>query len=409
MRQRTLDILIAAVVTAATLYPALAYRPFNLSALLLALMASVPLIWRRRAPILVALITGVATTWLSIVERLTDVPYGQLVATYTWAELASPAWRLAAIVVTAAGVTVSLAVPHQNPPSFAYVGISFITAYALGVQVRARRDRISWLEERTRRLAEEQAAAASAERARIARDMHDVLAHSVGLMVVQAEGGASVVRRDAGKAEAAFDAIAETGREALVQLRHALGVLREQEPEPAGMEAIPSLVERARRTGLDVHLERAAVPVVDATVGATAYRLVQEALTNVVKHAGAKHVAVVLAGAPDDILQVTVRDDGRGAVSARTATGSDRRTAQRASGHGLAGMRERVTAVGGRLRTGPRTDGAAGFEVAAFLPVTAADGRDTADRAPGQAAGSVTAGRTANPTTAGDGLGAAAW
>jgi signal transduction histidine kinase len=356
MRERAVDLLIAAAVTVASVYPVIWVWPFNPAVLALALLASVPLVWRRRAPIVVALATGVATTWLSVIERLPDMPYGQLVATYTWAELVSPGWRVACIVMTAAGVLLSLVVPDENPPSFGYVGLMFVTAYALGAGVRARRDRIAFLEERTRRLTEEQSAAAGAERARIARDMHDVLAHSVGLMVVQAEGGASVVRADADRAEAAFDAIAETGREALVQLRHALGVLREQAPEPAGVEAIPSLVERARRTGLDVSLDRGAVPPLDPQVGATAFRVVQEALTNVVKHAGARRVLVTL-GAEDGALRVTVRDDGRGGTAVL--------------GHGLSGMRERVLSVGGRLSTGPRTDGP-GFEVAATLP---ADGR----------------------------------
>ncbi|WP_433219849.1 sensor histidine kinase [Dactylosporangium sp. CS-047395] len=321
---------------------------------MLGLFASVPLIWRRRAPVLVALVTGIATTWLSLIQMLPDMPYGQLVATYTWAELAAPAWRVAAVVITTGGVVFSLVMPQENPPSFGYVGLMFVTAYALGAGVRARRDRIAFLEERTLRLVEEQAAAAGNERARIARDMHDVLAHSVGLMVVQAEGGASVVRADAGRAEAAFDAIAETGREALVQLRHTLGVLREQAPEPAGVDAIPSLVERARRTGLDVALVRDSLPTVDPVVGATAFRVVQEALTNVVKHAGARKVSVTLAFA--DGLDVCVRDDGRGGEAV--------------FGHGLRGMLERVQAVGGTLRTGPRADGP-GFEVVATLPVGA--------------------------------------
>ncbi|MGI5239681.1 sensor histidine kinase [Dactylosporangium sp. CA-139066] len=352
MRERAVDLLIAAAVTAATVYPVVCYWPFNAGLLVLALLSSVPLVWRRRAPIVVALMTGIGTTWLSVLDRLPDMPYGQLVATYTWAELATPAWRVACVALTAAGVTLSLIVPDENPPSFGYVGMMFVTAYALGAGVRGRRDRIAFLEERTRRLTEEQAAAAGAERARIARDMHDVLAHSVGLMVVQAEGGASVVRADADRAEAAFDAIAETGREALVQLRHALGLLREQAPESAGVEAIPSLVERARRTGLDVSLDRGRVPPLDPQVGATAFRVVQEALTNVVKHAGARKVLVTL-GATEEGLRVTVRDDGRGGDAV--------------FGHGLSGMRERVASVGGRLQTGPRDDGP-GFEVAATLP-----------------------------------------
>ncbi|MFI5912159.1 sensor histidine kinase [Dactylosporangium sp. NPDC051541] len=353
MRVRAVDLLIAVAVAAATTFPALWYLPFDLGTLALGLLASVPLLWRRRAPVLVAAVVGVGTTWLSVLQLLPDMPYGQLVATYTWAELASPRWRVASGLATAAGVVFSLVVPQENPPSFGYVGLMFVTAYALGAGVRGRRDRIAFLEERTRRLTEAQAAAATNERARIARDMHDVLAHSVGLMVVQAEGGASVVRTDVDRAEAAFDAIADTGREALVQLRHALGVLREQAPEAAGVDAIPSLVERARRTGLDVRLERGAVPPMRSDVGATAFRVVQEALTNVIKHAGAQRVLVSLTGAADAV-EVTVRDDGRGG--------------QAVFGHGLSGMLERVQAVGGTLRTGPRADGP-GFEVAASLPV----------------------------------------
>jgi len=247
-----------------------------------------------------------------------------------------------------------------DPVTVVLVGALVVALTVVGwlalTLARARRRHRRALEERGWLLERERESAArtavGAERARIARDMHDVLAHSVGLMVVQAEGGASVVRSDAGRAEAAFDAIAETGREALVQLRHALGLLREQAPETAGVEAIPSLVERARRTGLDVSLDRGPVPALDPQVGATAFRVVQEALTNVVKHAGARKVFVTL-GATEEGLRVTVRDDGRGGAAV--------------FGHGLSGMRERVTSVGGRLQTGPRADGP-GFEVAATLP-----------------------------------------
>ena len=162
------------------------------------------------------------------------------------------------------------------------------------------------------------------------------------------------MRSDAGRAEAAFDAIADTGREALVQLRHALGVLRDQQPDPPGLDAVASLVERARRTGLDVTLTRDALPPVSTAVGATAFRVVQEALTNAVKHAGARHVAGVLA-AEGPSLRVHVRDDGRGAAAVA------------GGGHGLAGMAERVAAVGGTLRTGPPSQGP-GFEVSVLLP-----------------------------------------
>jgi signal transduction histidine kinase len=357
-----IDVTITVVVYVATVYPTLRHAPTDWWKVLFATMASVPLLWRRRAPVVVALVTGIGTSALSIEQALPDLPYGQLVATYTFAELSSALWRLVCVIGTAIGVVISLAVPEESIDSFGYVGIGFVTAYALGTGVRARRHRIDMLEERTRRLAEEQVAATARERSRIARDMHDVLAHSVGMMVVQAEGGASIVHADAGRAEAAFEAIAETGREALVQLRHTLGLLRDQQVDDApntdttGIDGIERLVRRARSAGLNASLTviggAAMQPSPDVSVAA--YRVVQEALTNTVKHAGAKAVAVRLTWDLDGTHTVTVTDDGRGATT-------------NGSGHGLVGMRERVNACGGRLHTGPGRDGT-GFQVRATLP-----------------------------------------
>jgi signal transduction histidine kinase len=250
-------------------------------------------------------------------------------------------------------------VPAESADAFGYTGLVFVGAWALGTGVRARRNRIGLLEERTHRLAEEQLAAAARERSRIARDMHDVLAHSVSMMVVQAEGGASIVGADPARAQAAFEAISETGREALVQLRHTLGVLREQDAEvpaaPLGIEGIGTLLVRARKTGLDASLVEHGTPgKPPREVGVTVYRLVQEALTNVVKHAGARKVDVALDWSPSH-LRVSVTDDGRGG-------------AVNGGGHGLAGMRERVDSCGGELSagTGP---GDLGFRVTATLPI----------------------------------------
>jgi signal transduction histidine kinase len=181
------------------------------------------------------------------------------------------------------------------------------------------------------------------------------------MMVVQAEGGASIVHDNPARAQAAFEAISETGREALIQLRHTLGVLREQDAEtpaaPLGIEGIGSLLVRARKTGLDANLvERGTPGSPPREVGVTVYRLVQEALTNVVKHAGARKVDVALEWAPAQ-LRVSVTDDGRGG-----------RSAGNGGGHGLAGMRERVDSCGGELSVGPGP-GDLGFRVAATLPV----------------------------------------
>ncbi len=368
------DVVITVAVFLATVYPSLKLSSAGLQTrwwcLPMAALASVPLLWRRQAPVPVALLTGIGTTVLAITDSLPDMPYGQLVATYTFAELSGPIWRLAAVLVTIVGIVISLTVPGEGAGTFGYTALAFVTAYALGTGVRARRAQIALLEERTRRLSEEQLAAAAQERARIARDMHDVLAHSVSMMVVQAEGGASIVHASPDRAQAAFEAVAETGREALVQLRHTLGVLHEPTatdgrgavregertaPLP-GLEGIETLLSRTRRTGLDVRLTQHGVPAEPPReVAVTVYRLVQEALTNVVKHAAAKTVTVSLDWTPD-ALAVTVVDDGRG--GAKRLNG----------GRGLIGMRERVDACGGELSTGPGPD-EQGFRVSAKLPV----------------------------------------
>jgi signal transduction histidine kinase len=375
MPPRTLDVFIALAVFVATVYPSLRWEPSWANAAWAAL-SSLPLAWRRLAPVPVALICGISTTALAILDALPDIPYGQLVATYTIAELCGPIWRVISAGVTAAGIVVSLAVPHEAAAAYGYTGMVFVSAWALGTGVRARRNRIALLEERTHRLAEEQLAAAARERSRIARDMHDVLAHCVSMMVLQAEGGASILDRDPVRARAAFDAIGETGREALVQLRHTLGVLREPDAEepamPLSIESIGSLLVRARRTGLDANLvERGTPGDPPQEVGVTLYRLVQEALTNVVKHACARKVDVVLEWAPAQV-RVSVIDDGRGSrpgTEPGTKPGQNGENGGNRLGHGLAGMRERVDSCGGELTFGPGPGGC-GFRVAATLPVT---------------------------------------
>jgi signal transduction histidine kinase len=349
--------------------------------LLASALATLPLIWRRRAPLGVAMVTGAGTLTLASITYLHSVPLGQLAATYTFAALSPPRRRLPASAAPAAGVAVTLLRMGSSPAAIAYTAMSFVTVYSLGAGARERRARIELLESRSRG---ERAAAAAAERARIARDMHDVLAHSVGLMVVQAEGGAAMVRLDAARAETAFDAVADIGREALVQLRHTLGVLREGAGDadsdpgegPEGMDTVvaarvPELVERSRRTGLDVrYVERGTAVPLPAAVDETVYRLVQEALTNVVKHAGARRVDVTLAWHGEE-LTVRVVDDGRGTAAHTGHPGVDaapRGDAQPAGGgHGLAGMAARVSRCGGRFAVGPGT-GRQGFQVMATLP-----------------------------------------
>ncbi len=370
----TVDAMIAVLCYIATVAVPAKAAAAQWSLFVLAALASLPLVWRRRHPIVVTATVGAGTIGLALTGGLNDIPlpYGQLVATYTFASLSPPLWRLLGVVGTVAGIVASVLVLGQRLSLIGVTGLPFAGAYALGTGARARRDRIAMLEERTRRLAEAHEAAAARERERIAREMHDVLAHSVNLIVVQAEAGPVVIRSDPDKAEAAFDAIAVTGRNALRQLRRTLGVLRsdgaERQPQP-DLADLPVLLDHARRAGLDAslaeHGERRPVP---ADVAVAAYRVVQESLTNTVKHARARHVWVRLDWR-HAALHVEVSDDGQGPAP----PGSD-------SGHGLVGMRERVTACGGQLSTGVG-EGRVGFRVAVTLPLPA--GSHTVERADG--------------------------
>ncbi|MDQ7909142.1 histidine kinase [Phytohabitans sp. ZYX-F-186] len=328
-------------------------------ALLLAAVATLPLVWRRRWPLPVTAVCGVATVLLTLLYGLDDPPYSQLVATYTLAALSGPLARLTGAAGTVVGIALSFVGHEDKLVQLPIVGLLFIGAYALGTGARARHDRIALLEERNRRHAEEREAAAARERERIARDMHDILAHSISLIAVQAEAGPVLVHSDPARAERVFDTIGQTARETLTQLRRTLGILRgetgSRAPQP-DLDGLTALAERAREAGLAVAVEeRGDKRPLPPELGLAAYRVVQESLTNVVRHAGATRVWIRLDWSPDE-LGVEVRDDGRG------QTGGE--------GHGILGMRERVGAVGGALRTGPGPGGT-GFQVTATLPVQA--------------------------------------
>jgi signal transduction histidine kinase len=352
------DVAIAALVSAAMLVPAFVPHRQPWWVVALAALTSVPVLWRRRFLISSALVTGAAMTALALVQHSLAhdlpvvVPYGPLVSTYTCAELAPPVVRAVGGVVLTAGVVFSLVLPHESFDTFGSVITSYVAAYALGVGTRARRAQRTAEAERARRLEEERATAVAEERTRIARDMHDIVTHAVGLMVVQAEAGPVVVRSAPARAEAVFDAIAGTGREAVGQLRQILGALRGTGGGPRpGLDATSGLVERAREAGLDVAVEEhgARLPV-PASVDIAAYRVIQECLTNVLRHAAARTVRLCL-GWSERALTIEVSDDGHCADGLR-------------EGHGIVGMRERVGACGGTLVIDPR-----GFTVTATLPI----------------------------------------
>lgn len=246
----------------------------------------------------------------------------------------------------------------------------YVAAYALGRASAGSRAQAAVLAERAVRLESERRAAeeraAERERARIARDMHDVLAHSISLMVVQAEAGPVVLDTAPARAAAAFGAIAGTGREALDQLRRMLAVLRDEEgtraPQPT-VHDLPELTRKVARAGVEVRCTTEGEPrPLPADCGVAAYRIVQEALTNVVKHAAADRVAVRLDYGREK-LGITVTDDGRG-----PGVGGSAGSRSPGHGHGLIGIRERAAAHGGIARTGPGPGGR-GFEVFVSLGV----------------------------------------
>jgi signal transduction histidine kinase len=329
------------------------------SLFVLAAVASVPLAWRRRSPVLVAAVVGAGTIGLAVTgaQNFIPLPYGQLVATYTVAALCPPLWRTLVMLATGVGVGLVLVEVLGAAPSIvATAVVPFVVAYAMGTGARARRDRIAMLEERAGRLVEERETAAVRERERIAREIHDIVAHSVSLMVVQAESGA-VHAPD--RERATFDTISATGRQAVAQLDRALGVLRADGPARhplPGIADLPDLVAQSRSADLAAELVVQGQPrLVPAELGAAVYRVAQEALTNTIKHAAASRVTVELAWRGTELL-VQVIDDGRGATVAGPA-----------GGRGLVGMRERVRAFGGTLETGPADE--TGFRVSARIPL----------------------------------------
>ncbi|MEU3403770.1 histidine kinase [Streptomyces sp. NPDC006670] len=340
--------------------------PATWAAYLLTTLGNVPLLWRRRAPVAALLgVIGAGSVYLLALDGPGQpLPYAGLVCVYSIALLRPARERLAAAAALVVVVAVSVGLNTGTARELLFSLFVFAAAFALGrlqatrlAYTAAVEDRAAQLE-RANRIEAEQAAAR--ERARIAREMHDILSHAVSIMVVQAEAGPVAVRRAPERAEAAFEAIAETGRDAMAQLRTMLGVLRTQEAAPRapqpGIGELGALVERVRASGLAVSYERTGeVRELPAALGATVHRVVQEALTNVVKHAGASAVDIRLEYGPGE-LAVRVTDDGRGPAG------------NAAGGHGLIGIRERAAAHGGTAWTGPGADGR-GFTVLVTSPL----------------------------------------
>ncbi|MGV9286011.1 sensor histidine kinase [Streptomyces sp. NPDC003719] len=340
--------------------------------LLLMVLGAAALVPRRRAPLAVLAFTGC----LSVVECVTGDPrtpvvMSAVVALYTVAATTdrSTTWRVGLLTMTVLTGAAMLAGPlpwyaQDNLAVFAWTGIG-ATA---GDAVRSRRAFVRAIRERAEkaeRTREEEARRRVAEeRLRIARDLHDVVAHHIALVNVQAGVAAHVMDKRPDQAKEALAHVREASRSALNELRATVGLLRQSDDpraptEPApGLDRLDELVATFHHAGLHIEVARADQgATLPTAVDLAAYRIIQEALTNVQKHAGPRAKAEVSIVRVGPNIEVTVLDDGAGGTDAPADGG----------GHGLLGMRERVTAVRGTLTTGPRYGG--GFRVHAILPV----------------------------------------
>ncbi|WP_273654135.1 sensor histidine kinase [Cellulomonas fimi] len=394
--------------------------------LLVAFLLIAPLAWRRVRPTASAatVYTVALLQMLFVTPLMVPADLAVLVALYS-VTVHGPRWahRVAIVGAVVGGILLPVTLATWwNPPS-AVASTIFVwsiaaAVWAFGLARRSRRETLEALVDRAERLERERdqqaQIATAAERARIAREMHDIVAHSLTVMIAQADGGRYAADADPAAATRALGTIAETGRAALTDMRRLLGVLREGPPTPTGsipvvtagpplapagggtvtsppaasgpstatgpagptvtpqpsIEDVPALVEQVRGSGLRVSLVRTGTPRhLPPGVGLTAYRITQEALTNVLKHAGPDpSVTVVLSWRPD-ALALEVSDDGRGA-----SAGSD------GLGHGLLGMRERAAMFGGTVSAGPRPGG--GYRVRAELPTGPVVGPPPAGRPP---------------------------
>ncbi|MFB8776578.1 sensor histidine kinase [Streptomyces broussonetiae] len=340
---------------------------------------------RRRMPermLVLAAVVGVAQLVLDVATLPAD--FAMLVIVYTVAANGARwASRFALVGGLCAAPAAQLRWPQEEASPLANLALAilqtvpFALAWVLGDSIRTRRAYFAQLEERAARLEREREAqakvAVAAERARIARELHDVVAHNVSVMVVQADGAAYVLDAAPDQAKKALETISSTGRQALAEMRRLLGVLRTGEHQESGeyvpqpdVQQIEDLVEQCRGAGLPVDFKIEGTPrPLPSGVELTAYRIVQEALTNTRKHGGPNAGASVRLVYFDDGLGLLVEDDGKGAPHELYEDGG-----ADGSGHGLIGMRERVGMVGGTLDAGPRPGG--GFRISALLPLRAA-------------------------------------
>jgi len=357
---RLVDALLVAVLTAVVLveFTQSGKSPIHFAPLL---VTTVPLLWRRRYPIPAYVVQNAGLfLWLAppLITSLVSVFIGcysmSLYSRHRAVSLAIPLTQ--AVVLAAVGIPLGWYTPAIP---------AWLAELTAGVGVWLAGDAVRGLEERSRRLERERElvtqVAVAGEQARIARELHDIVAHSVSIMVVQAGAARRLIAGSPERAAEALQTVEESGREALTELRQLLGVLGEQSQEASlapqpGLGQLDVLLDRLRQTGFAVELSREGTPQpLQAGVELAAYRVIQEALTNALKHAG---------GAPTRVLVRFV--DGRLELEIRNVRGQAATDAG-GTGRGLVGMRQRVAVYGGVLEAGPQPEG--GFAVRAWLPL----------------------------------------
>ena len=347
-------------------------RSWDIGATLLVIGMAAPLIWRRShgVAVLYAVAAFSATFW---VADYPDGPAGPafVVAYYSiGAHVDRAKMRLHAVIVTTvvlAVIVVGVFIPEEDVPLAAVPSnlAIFATALAVGSSVKSQRDHRSEMEERLRsneaqRVAEASKALAE-ERTRIARELHDVVAHSMSVVVIQAGAARRILEHDPAAAAESLEVIESTGRQSLTEMRQLLGVLRAEDggearaPQPSVAD-LDALLGSLRDAGLESSITVEGDPSdVSPAVGLTLFRVAQEALTNTLKHAGPARSDVRLEIGSDRVV-LDVNDDGRGAAAPSVNGG----------GLGTIGMRERVESMGGRFTSGPRPGG--GYGVRAEIP-----------------------------------------
>ena len=340
----------------------------------LLLLITLPLAFRRRTPAATFVLVFISIDLqVMLIDHARSVQppvqhfLALLVACYS---LGAHAERRRAVVVGVAGGAVlvlgdlpDLLAGTARPEEAVLTWLLLAAAFGVGYALRGQRKQATLLALRAERLEQEREQSArlavAEERLRIARELHDIVAHSLSVIVVQAQAGARVLDGEQASAREALDSIETTGRQALVEMRRLLGVLRTDDAEPA-LDPRPSLAyldvlaDRVRAAGLkvDVHVEGEA-KAIPPGVDLSAYRIVQEALTNSLRHAGPGYAEVIVRyGA--DAVEIEITDDGHAEVEGGEG------------GHGLVGMGERAALVGGKVDSGPNSDH--GYTVRAWLP-----------------------------------------